>query len=145
MNQRHTQKQYAEGVMQSPLNIAIAKRDSQTIQMVDTAVQYKQTLLAYQPVMMSCGLRQVRFYEGLISVMDAADLIIPAKDFIHVIEDTELGRRIDALSLNMGMQSLFKNPIYGCLLIYPHAALNLGHGNAIFTVGLSVTKPQQSG
>jgi EAL domain-containing protein (putative c-di-GMP-specific phosphodiesterase class I) len=110
MNQRHTQKQDAAGVMQNPLNIAIAKRDSQTIQMVDTAIQHKQTLLAYQPVMMSCDPRQVGFYEGLIRVMDATGRIIPAKDFIHVIEDTELGRRIDALSLNMGMQSLFKKP-----------------------------------
>ena len=110
MNQRHTQKQDAAGVMQSPLNIAIAKRDSQTIQMVDAAIQHKQTLLAYQPVMMSCDPRQVGFYEGLIRVMDATGRIIPAKDFIHVIEDTELGRRIDALSLNMGMQSLFKKP-----------------------------------
>ena len=108
MNQRHTQKQNAAGLVQSPLNIAIAKRDSQTIQMVDAAIQHKQTLLAYQPVMMSCGPRQVGFYEGLIRVMDATGRIIPAKDFIHVIEDTELGRRIDALSLNMGMQSLFK-------------------------------------
>ena len=108
MNQRHTQKQDAAGAMQSPLNIAIARSDSQTVQIVDTAIQHKRTLLAYQPVMMSCGLRKVGFYEGLISVMDATDHIIPAKDFIQVIKDTELGRRIDALSLNMGMQSLFK-------------------------------------
>ena len=145
MNQRHTQKQDAAGAMQSPLNIAIARSDSQTVQIVDTAIQHKQTLLAYQPVMMSCGLRQVGFYEGFISVMDATDYIIPAKDFIQVIKDTELGRRIDALSLNMSMQSLFKKPICGCLLICPHAALDLGHGSAIFTVGLNVTKPYQSG
>ena len=145
MNQRHTQKQDAAGAMQSPLNIAIAKSDSQTVQIVDTAIQHKLTPLAYEPVMMSYGLRQVGFYEGLISVMDAADHIIPAKDFIQVIKDTELGQRIDALSLNMGMQSLFKKPICGDLLIYPHAALAFGHGTAIFTVGLSVTKPYQSG
>lgn len=108
MNQRHTQKQDAAGVMQSPLDIAIAKSDSQTVQIVDTAIQHKQTLLAYQPVMMSCGLRQVGFYEGLISVMDATDHIIPAKNFIQVIKDTELGRRIEALSFKMVMQSLFE-------------------------------------
>ncbi len=146
MNQRHTQKQHAAGVMQSPFNIEIAKSASQTVQIVDTAIQHKQTLLAYQPIMMSCGLRQVGFYEGLISVMDATDHIIPAKNFIQVIEDTELGRRIEALSFNMGMQSLFeKKPICGCLLICPHAASDLSHGTAIFTVGLNVTKPYQSG
>ena len=108
MNQRHKQKQHAAGVMQSPFNIEIAKSASQTVQIVDTAIRHKQTLLAYQPVMMSCGLRQVGFYEGLISVMDATDHIIPAKNFIQVIKDTELGRRIEALSFNMGMQSLFE-------------------------------------
>ena len=64
MNQRHTQKQDAAGVMQSPINIAIAKRDSQTIQIVDTAIQHKQTLLAYQPLMMSCAHGRLDFMRG---------------------------------------------------------------------------------
>jgi EAL domain-containing protein (putative c-di-GMP-specific phosphodiesterase class I) len=105
MNQRHTQKQHAAGVMQSPFNIEIAKSASQTVQIVDTAIQHKQTLLAYQPVMMSCGLRQVGFYEGLISVMDATDHIIPAKNFIQVIKDTEL-----RLSINMSARSIRFGP-----------------------------------
>ena len=102
MNQRHTQKQDATSVTQSPLNIAIAKRDVQTFEMVAAAIKHKQTLLAYQPVMMSSDPRQVGFYEVLIRMMDAPGRIIPAKDFIHVIDDTELGRRIDSLSFNMG-------------------------------------------
>lgn len=126
MNQRHTQKQDAAGVMQSPINIAIAKRHSQTTQIVDTAVQHKQTLLAYQPLMMSCDPRQVGFYEGLIRVMDATGRIIPAKDFIHVIENNELGRRFDALSLNMGMQSLFKKLDLRLSINMPLRSIGLG-------------------
>ena len=110
MNQRHTQKQDATGVTQSPLNIAIAKRDGQNFEMVAAAIKHKKTLLAYQPVMMSSDPSQVGFYEGLIRMMDAPGRIIPAKDFIHVIDDTELGRRIDSLSFNMGMQCLFNRP-----------------------------------
>jgi EAL domain-containing protein (putative c-di-GMP-specific phosphodiesterase class I) len=78
--------------------------------MVAAAIKHKKTLLAYQPVMMSSDPRQVGFYEGLIRMMDAPGRIIPAKDFIHVIDDTELGRRIDSLSFNMGMQCLFNRP-----------------------------------
>ena len=110
MNQRNTQMQDAGGIKQSPLNLAIAKRDGQTLEMVAAAIKHKQTLLDYQPVMMSSDPRQVGFYEGLIRMMDAPGRIIPAKDFIHVIDDTELGRRIDSLSFNMGMQCLFNRP-----------------------------------
>jgi EAL domain-containing protein (putative c-di-GMP-specific phosphodiesterase class I) len=102
--------QDAGGIKQSPINLAIAKRDGQTLEMVAAAIKHKQTLLDYQPVMMSSDPRQVGFYEGLIRVIDATGRIIPARDFIHVIEDTKLGRRIDSLSLNMGMQCLFNRP-----------------------------------
>lgn len=95
--------------MQSPLNIAIANRDSKTMDMVHAAIEHKQTLLAYQPVMMSNNPSNVGFYEGLIRVLDETGRIIPAKDFINVIEGTELGRKIDSLSLNMGLKSLFEN------------------------------------
>ena len=58
--------------------------------------------------------------------MDATGRIIPAKDFIHVIENNELGRRFDALSLNMGMQSLFKKPDLRLSINMPLRSIGLG-------------------
>jgi EAL domain-containing protein (putative c-di-GMP-specific phosphodiesterase class I) len=65
--------------------------------MVRSAIDHKNTLLAYQPVMMSNDPTKVGFYEGLIRVLDETGRIIPAKDFIEVIEGTEFGRKIDSL------------------------------------------------
>ena len=95
---------------QSPLDVAIENRDRLTMKMVQDAIEHKNTLLAFQPVMMSNDVRKVGFYEGLIRVLDETGRIIPAKDFIEVIEETELGRKIDALSLNMGLKALSENP-----------------------------------
>ena len=109
MNRRFKQGQHAPSFAQSPLDIAIGNRDSQTMEMVRAAIEHKNTLLAFQPVMMSNDPTKVGFYEGLIRVLDETGRIIPAKDFIEVIEGTELGHKIDALSLNMGLKALFEN------------------------------------
>ena len=110
MNGLHAMNSNASNVDQSPLNVAVANRDRQTLNMVQAAVEHKQTLLAFQPVVMSNDPTRVGFYEGLIRVLDETGRIIPAKDFIDVIEDTELGRKIDSLSLNMGLRALAENP-----------------------------------
>lgn len=94
--------------------------------MVRAAIEHKSTLLAYQPVMMSNDPTKVGFYEGLIRVLDETGRIIPAKDFIEVIESTELGRKIDALSLNMGLKALFENP--SLRLSINMSALSIGFG-----------------
>jgi EAL domain-containing protein (putative c-di-GMP-specific phosphodiesterase class I) len=123
---RHKLETKTSGIKQSPLNIAIANRDAQTLEMVAAAIAHKQTLLAYQPVMMSSDPSKVGFYEGLIRVLDETGRIIPAKDFIKVIENTELGRKIDALSLSMGLQALFENQ--NLRLSINMSALSIGHG-----------------
>lgn len=94
----------------NPLDFAVNARDQATLDMVATAIEYKQTLLAFQPIMMANDTTKVGFYEALIRVMDETGRIIPAKDFMDVIEETELGRRIDALSINMGLRALHENP-----------------------------------
>lgn len=95
---------------ENPLNFAVSSRDKATLDMVAAAITHKQTLLAYQPVMMASDPNRVGFYEALIRVMDETGRIIPAKEFMDVIETTELGRQIDALSLNMGLRALHENP-----------------------------------
>jgi EAL domain-containing protein (putative c-di-GMP-specific phosphodiesterase class I) len=76
--------------------------------MVRAALEHKQVMLAYQPVMQANG--GVAFYEGLIRVLDETGRIIPAREFINVIEETEMGRIVDCLALEKGMHALRKHP-----------------------------------
>lgn len=93
-----------------PLSFAIEKRDSSTIEMVREALLHRQTLLAFQPIMRANDPSQVAFYEGLIRVLDPTGRVIPAKDFIEEVEDTELGRELDVQALRMGLNALRLNP-----------------------------------
>ncbi|EAQ14192.1 EAL domain-containing protein (putative c-di-GMP-specific phosphodiesterase class I) [Maritimibacter alkaliphilus HTCC2654] len=97
-------------VLSSPLTIAIQQRDRDTMAMVRRAVQTKQVMLAFQPVMRAQAADTVAFYEGLIRVLDHTGRIIPAKDFIDVVEEQELGRIIDALALELGLAALEEEP-----------------------------------
>jgi len=94
----------------SPLNAAVVNRDRSTLAMVADAVKHNQTLLAYQPVVVAGENSRIGFYEGLIRVVDDTGRIIPAKDFMPVVERTELGREIDVVALNMGLRTLHENP-----------------------------------
>jgi EAL domain-containing protein (putative c-di-GMP-specific phosphodiesterase class I) len=50
------------------------------------------------------------FYEGLIRVLDHAGRIIPAADFIGVVEAQELGRMLDLRALELGFRALAEEP-----------------------------------
>ncbi|WP_299624838.1 EAL domain-containing protein [uncultured Tateyamaria sp.] len=94
----------------NPLNAAVSSRDRSTLDMVAQAVKHQQTMLAYQPVVVARDPGRVGFYEGLIRVMDETGRVIPAKDFMPVVERAELGREIDCVALNMGFRTLHENP-----------------------------------
>lgn len=93
-----------------PLTIAIAQRDRDTIQLVRNALETKNVMLAYQPVVQTKNPDQPAFYEALIRVMDPTGRIIPARDFIDVVETDEIGRIMDCLSLKMGLETLLRHP-----------------------------------
>ena len=94
----------------SPLDAAVTMRDRGTLDMVADAVKHNQTLLAFQPVVMAGAHSRIGFYEGLIRVIDETGRIIPAMDFMPVVERAELGREIDCVALHMGMRTLHENP-----------------------------------
>lgn len=94
----------------SPLAFAVSSRDSETISMVTAAVEHKQVLLAYQPVMQARDQSKIAFYEGLIRVLDATGRVIPAGAFMNAIETSELGRKLDTLALGLGLRALNDNP-----------------------------------
>ncbi|MGJ8628812.1 MAG: EAL domain-containing protein [Sulfitobacter sp.] len=110
---------------ENPLNFAVAERDKSTLQMVKDAIQHKQTLLAYQPIMLATDHTKVGFYEGLIRVLDETGRVIPARDFMPVIEDTETGREIDVLALRAGLLALQANP--GLRLSINMSARSIGY------------------
>ena len=94
----------------SPLSVAIAQRDQDTMQMVRRAVETGQVMLAFQPIVRAANTELPAFYEGLIRVLDHTGRIIPAGDFIDVVEAQELGRQIDTRALELGFQALAEKP-----------------------------------
>lgn len=99
-----------EPVDANPLNVAIGAAARETMTMVREALQRKDVMLAFQPVIQTARPDRPAFYEGFIRVMDGAGRIIPARDFMGTVETTELGRIIDCLSLEMGLQALARQP-----------------------------------
>ena len=67
-------------------------------------------MLAYQPIVQAKNPDKVVFYEALIRVLDETKRVIPAREFITVIEETELGRDIDCLALQKGLQAMVQVP-----------------------------------
>jgi EAL domain-containing protein (putative c-di-GMP-specific phosphodiesterase class I) len=94
----------------SPLAAAIASQDSQTMALVQAALETGRLRLAYQPVVMGADPSRVGFYEGLIRVLDETGRVIPARDFMDAVETQELGRQIDCASLEMGLRALRDQP-----------------------------------
>lgn len=96
--------------MGNPLESAIQSRDKNTMEMVREALRRKHVMLAYQPIVRADRLHQPAFYEGLIRVLDETGRIIPAREFIEVVETDEMGRIIDCLALEMGLEALAEEP-----------------------------------
>lgn len=95
---------------EDPISSAVVSRDHSTLDMVAEAVKHDQTLLAFQPVMQAMPPHQTAFYEGYIRVLDATGRVIPARDFMHVVYDKEIGRELDCLALQHGLRALTKSP-----------------------------------
>lgn len=94
----------------SPFAAAMAERKADTLQMVASAVAQNRVTLAYQPVVQGGRPDCIAFHEGLLRVLDEGGRIIPAVDFIGVVETTELGRRLDCLALEIGLKTLAETP-----------------------------------
>lgn len=109
MNRRNAMADLPEG-SENPLSAAVAGRDRTTLEMVADAVKHDQTVLAYQPVMQAMAPHGVAFYEGYIRVLDPTGRVIPAREFMHVVEDKEVGREMDCLALQHGLRTLSKFP-----------------------------------
>lgn len=94
----------------NPLAFAVTERDRGTLDMVRASIKRRDVLLAYQPVVEAGRTDHVAFYEGLIRILDESGRVIPARDFIEVVETQELGRQIDVLALEKGCMALHDFP-----------------------------------
>ncbi len=97
-------------IADNPLAAAIQQRDMDVLQLVRDALQSRNVLLAFQPIVYAANPNLPAFYEGLIRVMDETGRVIPARDFINTIEPLPEGRIIDALALEMGCNALSADP-----------------------------------
>lgn len=96
--------------LSSPLAEAVAQRDQDTLAMVERAIERRQVLLAYQPVIQARDPAAPAFQEGLIRVLDDTGRIIPAGDFFAAAESRELGRKLDTWALRLGIDALERHP-----------------------------------
>lgn len=92
--------------LDSPLACAVSERDRETLAIVRRALERRRVVLAYQPVVKAGETGQIAFYEGLIRILDDQGRILPARDFLPVVETSEIGRVIDCLALELGLQAL---------------------------------------
>lgn len=93
-----------------PLRFAVKQRDRDIFLMVRDALANKRAMLAYQPVVQTLRTDRPAFYEALIRIQDRTGRIIPARQFIDAVEDTKMGRAIDRLALELGLQALHQVP-----------------------------------
>jgi EAL domain-containing protein (putative c-di-GMP-specific phosphodiesterase class I) len=100
----------ADVIHGSPLASAAEEQRRDTLKMVRAALDERRCLLAYQPVVQARMPKRAAFYEGLIRIMDHTGRVIPAADFMDAVETTETGRRIDCMSLEMGLATLAHEP-----------------------------------
>lgn len=96
--------------LDSPLSFAIGERDRETIALVRRALERRNVMLAFQPIVQARHPQKVAFYEGLIRILDDNGRILPARDFIGAVETTETGRIIDCLALELGLAALAETP-----------------------------------
>ena len=90
--------------------MAISAQDRRTLDFVGQALETGRALLAFQPVVQARNPGRIAFFEGLIRLLDDTGRVIPARDFIDMVETHEWGRIIDCLALKQGLQALAREP-----------------------------------
>jgi EAL domain-containing protein (putative c-di-GMP-specific phosphodiesterase class I) len=97
-------------LVSSPLNAAISAQDRETLSMVASALKDGRMRLAFQPIVYAADPSVIGFFEGFIRLLNLRDQVIPARDFMPVVEQRQLGREIDCASLQLGLLAMQRNP-----------------------------------
>lgn len=99
-----------DGPARNALDHAVSTRDATALEMVHRAIEHREVMLAFQPIMQSRAPGKVAFHEGLIRVLDHTGRVIPAGQFIDAVENTEYGRMLDCIALEKGLAELARIP-----------------------------------
>ena len=102
-------RSFSEPGTEDPLTAAVTERDRSVLDMVRAALASGDVMLAYQPVIGATS-GKAAFHEGLIRVLDGKGRVIPAGQFMPVVETQELGREIDCAALRCGLHTLARSP-----------------------------------
>ena len=94
---------------EDPITVAVGQRDRSVLDMVRRALERGDVMLAFQPVVSAADGR-VAFQEGLIRILDETGRIIPAGQFMGIVDGQELGREIDCAALRCGLAALGRTP-----------------------------------
>ena len=117
-------RSFSEPGTEDPLTFAVSERDKGTLDLVRDALDNGRTMLAYQPVI-AAQTGEPAFHEGLIRLVDKTGRIIPAGQFMGVVETQELGREIDCAALRCGLSALSRTP--GLRLSINMSARSIGY------------------
>ncbi len=126
--------------LDNPLDYATRERDKDTMQMVRNALHRKQVMLAYQPVVRAGDGYAPAFYEGLIRVLDNTGRIIPAREFIEIVETDEMGRILDCHALELGLEALAQEP--GLRLSVNMSARSIGYPRWMKTLNYGLSQDE---
>ncbi len=96
--------------LSSPLNVAVAAQDRETLSMVASALKDRRMRLAFQPAVYAADPSVIGFFEGFIRLLNLRDQVIPARDFMAAVEQRQLGREIDCAALQLGLMAMQRNP-----------------------------------
>lgn len=121
----------------SPLSYAVHSRDADVMDTVRAALRHGEVFLAYQPVMEARRAGHVAFYEGLLRVMDPTGRVIPARDFIQIAEEQELGRQLDCAALELGLRTLLDAPEVRLSLNMSARSIGYGEWLRVLRAGLA--------
>ncbi len=95
----------------SPLSVAISRTGSEHFDHGPQRHRGKTGSAGFPARRPGCTPRaKPPFMRGLIRVLDKTGRVIPAREFIDVVETSETGRQIDCLALEMGLETLAENP-----------------------------------
>lgn len=77
---------------------------------IEKAVEKGDVFLAFQPIVSAKHRDRIAFFEGLVRLYGVDRTPIPAAEFIPLVETSELGRKIDCLALEQGLEALGREP-----------------------------------
>jgi len=99
-----------EHALADPLHYAMASRDADVLNLVRDALAAGRAKLAYHPIVTADSNPHIAFYEGLVRLMDESGRVLPAAQFMPLIEETGMGRQIDCVTLSLALRLLRQTP-----------------------------------